>query len=86
VSGALGYWMYVVSGRLRPAIAHYLNREVVLTNDEIALIRAYLKQWINAGFHGPGVGGLKTSVDAIGSRQAIDQWLGEALAMGIDPL
>lgn len=80
-----GYWMYETSGQLRPAIAHYLNREV-LSDEEIAVIRAYFKQWIEGDFEGEGVEDLRKSVDAIGSRSAIDRWLRGAVELGIDPL
>jgi hypothetical protein len=77
-----GYWKYETGGALRPAIVHYLNRQV-LTDEEIAVIRAYLKQWIEGDFD--GVDKLRASVDAIGSRSAIDRWLYQADQLGIDP-
>lgn len=84
LEGAPGYWMFETSGALRPAIAHYLNREV-LSDEEIALIRAYFKQWIEGGDF-RGVDKLKETVDQIGSRSAIDRWLYQADQLGIDPL
>jgi hypothetical protein len=80
-----GYWMYESSGALRPAIAAYLNR-AVLTDAEISTIRAYLKQWIMADVWPDDVQKLRDTVDDIGSRSAIDRWLYQADAIGIDPL
>lgn len=82
-----GYWMYESSGALRPAIAAYLNR-AVLSDEEIGTIRAYLKQWIMADCWGPDrdLKGLRAEVDSLGSRSAIDRWLGRAEQIGIDPL
>jgi hypothetical protein len=81
------YWMYETSGALRPAIAAYLNR-AVLTDEEIAVIRAYLKQWIMADCWGPDADlkRLRAEVGSLGSRSAIDRWLSLAEQIGIDPL
>ena len=81
-----GYWMYETSGALRPAIVAYLKDEP-LTDEHIAAIRHYLAQWIYApGFDGQGVGRLRDTLGGLKSRQAIDQWLDEAMDIGIDPL
>jgi hypothetical protein len=82
-----GYWMYETSGGLRPAIAHYLNREV-LTDEEIGLIRAYLEQWIMADCWVPDreLGELRAEVRTLKSRSAIERWLNLAMKIGIDPL
>ena len=81
-----GYWMYETGGALRPAIVAYLNREV-LDDEQIAVIRHYLAQWIYArGFDGEGVGQLRDTIGGLKSRQAIDQWLYRADQLGIDPL
>lgn len=81
-----GYWMYETSGALRPAIVHYLNRQV-LSDEEIGAIRAYLKQWIMAdGWLDDAVEKLRADVDHIGSRSAIDRWLYACDQVGIDPL
>ena len=81
---APGHWMYETSGVLRPAITAYLEGDE-LTPQEVAAIRAYLRQWIMAdGFY--GVDELKAGVDGLTSRQAIHDWLDKALEAGIDPL
>ena len=63
----------------------YLNREP-LDDEQIAAIRAYLRQWIMAGWLDDAVEKLRADVGGLTSRQAIAQWLGEALEIGIDPL
>jgi hypothetical protein len=82
-----GYWMYETSGVLRPAIKAYLARDE-LTPDEIAAIRAYLRQWIENGEWGRErmLAELRRDVDTLHSRQAITAWLDKATDIGIDPL
>jgi hypothetical protein len=65
-----------------------LERRAELTDEQIAAIRHYLAQWIYApGFDGgEGVGLLRDTIGGLKSRQAIDNWLGAALEVGIDPL
>jgi hypothetical protein len=83
---APGYWMNETSGVLRPAIEAYLTRDV-MTQGEIAAMRAYLRQWICRGaWHGDEIEALKARVDGLESAPAIDQWLHDARAHGIDPL
>jgi hypothetical protein len=92
---APGYWMYETSGVLRPAVEAYLNHEP-LTGQQIAALRAYLRQWImasawdrnphaspktNANF-----AEMRAAVDGLTSREAIASWLTRAIDMGIDPL
>lgn len=82
-----GYWMYETGGALRPAIAAYLKGEA-LNDEQIAVIRAYLKQWIMPDCWGPDrdLKGLRAEVETLHSRSAIDRWLGRAGEIGIDPL
>jgi hypothetical protein len=65
-----GYWMNETSGVLRPAI--------------IALIDAYLRQWMG----GPWLGAedLAARVDGLTTKQAIRKWINDAIDRGIDPL
>ena len=81
-----GYWMHETSGVLRPAIVAYLKRDP-MTPEQIAAMRAYLRQWIN-GDWGPEdeVAQLRHDIDGLTSRSAIDRWLEAAVAIGIDPL
>lgn len=83
---APGFWMNETSGVLRPAVIAYLERRA-MTGQDIAAMRAYLRQWIWAPtWSGPQVGALRQQVDTLGSREAIAKWLSAAEAEGIDPL
>ena len=84
---APGYWMHETSGVLRPAIEAYLCQDPILSAENIAAIRAYLRQWIASPvWRGPGVEHLRARVDGLTTRRAIDAWLTDALDAGIDPL
>ena len=81
-----GYWMNETSGVLRPAVEAYLN-DHEMTSDQIAAMRAYLRQWIFApGFIGEGVDELRAWVGHLNTRHLIRLWLDDALEEGIDPL
>lgn len=82
---APGYWMNEVSGVLKPAIMAYLNRDE-MTGHQIAAVRAYLRQWINADWKGPMIDVLRTDVEAITTREDITHWLELAESQAIDPL
>jgi hypothetical protein len=79
------FWMNETSGVLRPAVEAYLNFEA-LTDEQIAAMRAYLRQWINSGFVGPAAEELRRTVDGLKSRNALDRWLNRAFIAGLDPL
>lgn len=79
-----GFWMQETSGVLRPAVEAYL-RGAPLAPDQIAALRAYLRQWIAAPlWH--GVDDLRDAVDGLTTREAIARWLTHADELGIDPL
>jgi hypothetical protein len=82
-----GYWMFETSGVLRPAIEAYLHDEP-LTPEQVAALRAYLRQWIDAPHWGGGddLEELRRRIDGLTSRTAIHAWLGRAEQLGIDPL
>lgn len=80
-----GFWMDETSGVLRPAVEAYLRGEP-LSDEQIAALRAYLRQWIAAPWIGPGIESLRAKVDRLQSREAIDNWLDDASVEGIDPL
>jgi hypothetical protein len=81
-----GYWMHETSGVLRPAVEAFLTG-MPMTEEQIAAMRAYLRQWINApAWRGPEIENLRSMVPGITSRDRLDFWLNEALACGIDPL
>jgi hypothetical protein len=79
-----GYWMNETSGVLRPAIEGYLHGRP-LSHSDIAAIRAYLRQWIAADAW-DGAEELRGRVDRLTTREALDEWLDDAVAIGIDPL
>lgn len=86
MSGAPGYWMYETTGVLRPAIEAYLSGGP-MSPEQIAAMRAYLRQWINApAWRGPQIDELRAWIDQLGSRAAIRDWLAVAVEIGIDPL
>ena len=81
-----GYWMNETSGVLRPAVEAYLHDQP-MTGEQIAAMRAYLRQWIAAdGFRGPTVDVLRTAVDGLTTKDAIRRWIDIATDEGMDPL
>lgn len=90
-----GYWMYEISGVLRAAVGAYLNDEP-MTAQDIAAMRAYLRQWIGAPIwdQNPHAGPqervwlaqMRARVDGLTSRAAINRWIDEATDQGLDPL
>lgn len=80
------YWMHETSGVLRPAVQAYLQGDE-LTGDQVATLRAYLRQWINApDWKGRQIHLLRMDIDELTDRDAIGQWLARAAEIGIDPL
>lgn len=81
-----GYWMHETTGVLRPAIEAYLRHEP-MSSEQIAAMRAYLRQWINAAaWRGPAIDELRAWIDRLDSREAIRDWLSMANDLWIDPL
>jgi hypothetical protein len=92
---APGYWMHETSGMLRPAVEAYLEGGKI-DMAQIAALRAYLRQWINA----PGwdanphadaddraeLAELRARVDQLMSRTAIEDWINDVIDQGMDPL
>lgn len=86
LEAAPGYWMHETSGALRPAVEAYL-RGADLAPEQIAALRAYLRQWIMTPvWHGEDIELLRRLVDHIESRPTIKAWLARAEQCGIDPL
>lgn len=86
VTALPGYWMNETGDELRPAVRAYLAGGS-LDEAQIATLRAYFRQWINApGFLGPDIAELRISIDGLTSRRAIAQWLELADAANVDPL
>jgi hypothetical protein len=81
-----GFWMYETSGVLRPAVEAYLRQEP-LTGAQIAALRAYCRQWMEGDWNWtPAIAELTLDVDALHSREALEDWIDRATALGIDPL
>lgn len=58
-----------------------------MTESEIADMRAYLRQWIEADcWSSPVLADLRLAISRLVTREAIDEWLDDALDEGIDPL
>lgn len=81
-----GYWLYETSGVLRPAVEAYLTGRP-LSGEQIAALRAYLRQWIAADWRGGAeLAELRAAIDGLTNREAIKAWLDRAEPLGIDPL
>jgi hypothetical protein len=81
-----GYWMHETSGLLRPAVVAYLSGGP-MTAEQITLVRAYLRQWIDAPvWQGSSVDLLRATVGNLLTRENIESWLEIAALEWIDPL
>jgi hypothetical protein len=78
------YWMHETSGVLAPVVEAYIRGEELAPQD-IAIMRAYLRQWIKSPVW-MDVTELRESVEKITTREDIDVWLKKAEDAGIDPL
>lgn len=79
-----GFWMNETSGVLRPAIEAYLVGGE-MTREQIAAMRAYLRQWIWAPLW-MDVDDLRDAIDGLITRDAIEAWLTRAFERGIEPI
>ena len=86
------YWMYESSGILRPVVRAYL-RGAQLSPQDVATMRAYLRQWIfadawdqNPYGDGTELAGLRDMIQSLNSTAQIREWLRRATEMGMDPL
>lgn len=90
-----GFWMWEISGVLRPAIEAYLAG-AAMTPEQIAAVRAYCRQWVGASVwdqnphatesERAALAGMRRRIDSLTSRPAIEAWLADAVALGMDPL
>lgn len=90
-----GYWMQEASGVLRPVIESYLLGRP-MTTLQIAGMRAYLRQWImspvwtsNPELDTAGrakLADLRDRIETLTDQNAIEQWIDDAQAFGVDPL
>lgn len=79
-----GYWMNETGGALQPAVRAYLRGEQ-LDGAQLALFRAYLRQWV-LDLPGAGAMKLRLRIDDLVDMEALRRWLYDALDDGIDPL
>ena len=89
------FWMNETSGVLRPVVEKLLNGKRLLPR-EIAVMRAYFRQWIESPVwdlnpHQTVEGAsrlaeLRTSVTDIATMEDISTWLEIADGEGLDPL
>ena len=80
------YWKNEMTGVLRPAVEAFLYGEA-MTDDQIAAMRAYLRQWIaDDDWQGPMVDPLRTQVNEIVTQNDIRRWIERAIPEGMNPL
>ena len=88
--------MYETGVELKAAVQHYLVEPNAITMREVALMRAYVVQWIDSPAWDANPNASTESIvmlDAL-RRQArriagtadLQKWIHDALAEGIDPL
>ena len=81
-----GYWMNETTGVAAKAVKAYLLEEP-MTPEQIAAMRAYLRQWIAGDWHGDQrLDWLRASIDDLTTRKAIHDWIKVSIDVGIDPL
>src|SRR5215472_8185500 len=90
------YWRCETSGVLRPAVERYLTRPRSLTERDVALMAAYLSQWIDSPVwmmnaeaserSRAKIAELRIRARRIEGVNDIHAWLAAALNEGIDPL
>jgi hypothetical protein len=81
------HWSFETSGKLKPAVIHYLDRTHQLGPDEIEVLKAYLRQWIDNGDwkRSSFIPVLKARADTIASRSDLDVWTMLAIEAECDP-
>jgi hypothetical protein len=82
---APGFWMNETSGVLRPVVERCING-ADLSPQDIVIMRAYLRQWMEAPWQGPNVEQLRARIEQIVDRDTLGEWLYDAVGEGIDPL
>jgi len=88
--------MNETGGELKPAVMRYLDDAASLSVRDVALIRAYLVQWINSPVWDTNpaqtdagreeLRAMRQAATRIASRRAIDEWIEVATDWGMDPL
>jgi hypothetical protein len=89
------YWRHETGGELRIAVETFLNNRT-MTIRQIALMRAYLRQWITSPVWDMNpakdvaseraLARLRSAIETLTSEAAIRKWIHQALDQGHDPL
>ena len=90
------YWMDETGGALALAVVRFVQDPASMNALDIALVRAYLAQWVNSpvwdmnphqGAHGRReLADLRLDVEMLATVDALRAWLRRAFLAGIDPL
>ena len=80
-----GYWQNETSGLLAPVIGRLVKGHMLDAGD-VAIMRAYLRQWIAGPWMGPTIPQLRADVDRLFTHEDVVRWLERAALEGIDPL
>jgi hypothetical protein len=87
------FWPYETTGILRPAVEAYLAGS--MSPIQIAAMRAYLRQWIDAPAWEHLLGdpddrawlkGMRRRVGGLETFAAVQEWIDEATDAGMDPI
>lgn len=89
------YWMYESSGVLAPVVRKYLRGDP-LRPEELGLLRAYFRQWVESPVwdrnpHGDAesrrnLNALRGAISGITDREHAEAWIARAVELGLDPL
>jgi hypothetical protein len=90
------YWRHETGGRLAIAVENFLNNRLMTVRD-VALVRAYLVQWIDSPVWNlnltedskeelAALNALRLRARRISTVADIHHWINDALAEGHDPL
>ena len=93
---APNYWMYETSGDLAAAVHQYQNNPNACTLRQLALLRAYFQQWVDAQVwdRNPAIDDesradlarLRLQCRGITNVADMEAWLQRATELGMDPL
>jgi hypothetical protein len=86
------YWKNETGGRLAAAVHAYLDNPAAMTVRDMALMRAYLSQWIQSPAWDANPRGaqlvaeLRAGVGAIRDARDLQAWMHACEDAGLDPL
>lgn len=92
---SLPYWMYETSGQMADAVKTYFNWVLdpdasILTEQQIDLLKYYVQLWADYPWKGDedyqaDLAVLRQLATGIKTVEDINNWIDEALDLGIDP-